>query len=280
MFNIGNYSEAMAVNGERIVGNWGNSAVGPIHGFVWQAGVMTDLGSTLGAHGSRAADVTGTGTVVGWLRQNAGDERIAYVLEEGNVTILGPIPGGFSSEALAINGSTGQVVGWGRRLDEKTGDLLARAFLWDDGDMIDLGSLPGFQWSAAIDVNDAGIVVGRLYGGAAGGLIWDDGIMMDLNDLIPADADVHVVLAWAINNQGQIACNGISTNGDGVGLLLTPVGPTPGDLTCDGHVLLDDFTLLLDAWGPCPADDVCPADLDGDGSVGIVDFLMLLANWG
>ena len=45
-------------------------------------------------------------------------------------------------------------MGLGQRFDEKTGDLLVRAFLWDDGDMIDLGSLPGFQWSAALDVND------------------------------------------------------------------------------------------------------------------------------
>ena len=55
----------------------------------------------------------------------------------------------------------------------------------------------------------------------------------------------------------------------------------PGDLDGDGIVGINDFLLLLAAWGPCP--DPCPpscaADLDGDCSVGITDFLMLLANW-
>ena len=55
----------------------------------------------------------------------------------------------------------------------------------------------------------------------------------------------------------------------------------PGDLDGDGIVGINDFLLLLAAWGPCP--DPCPpscaADLDGDCSVGVTDFLMLLASW-
>jgi subtilisin family serine protease len=52
-----------------------------------------------------------------------------------------------------------------------------------------------------------------------------------------------------------------------------------GDLDLDGTVGINDFLLLLAAWGPCPVDDDCLADLDGDGVVGVVDFLTLLANW-
>jgi len=54
-----------------------------------------------------------------------------------------------------------------------------------------------------------------------------------------------------------------------------------GDINGDGFVGIEDFLLLLAAWGPCPAPpDDCPADLDGDGNVGITDFLILLGNWG
>ena len=54
-----------------------------------------------------------------------------------------------------------------------------------------------------------------------------------------------------------------------------------GDLDGDGVVGIQDFLLLLAAWGPCPAPpDDCPADLDGDDIVGITDFLILLGNWG
>ncbi len=56
---------------------------------------------------------------------------------------------------------------------------------------------------------------------------------------------------------------------------------TPGDLNGDGTVGIEDFLMLLGAWGSCP--DPCPpscrADLDGDCNVGITDFLILLANW-
>ncbi|MHC4653300.1 MAG: hypothetical protein ACYTES_20885 [Planctomycetota bacterium] len=49
----------------------------------------------------------------------------------------------------------------------------------------------------------------------------------------------------------------------------------------DGTVGVNDFLLMLAAWGTCPdLPDPCPADLDGDGSVGVTDFLWLLGAWG
>jgi hypothetical protein len=54
-----------------------------------------------------------------------------------------------------------------------------------------------------------------------------------------------------------------------------------GDLDGDGIVGVNDFLLLLAAWGPCPdPPEPCRADLDGDGSVGVNDFLMMLGSWG
>ena len=58
--------------------------------------------------------------------------------------------------------------------------------------------------------------------------------------------------------------------------------PVPiGDLDGDAAVGIQDFLILLAAWGRCPAScAACPADLDGDGSVGRRDFLVLLTGWG
>ncbi|MHC4081150.1 MAG: hypothetical protein ACYS15_02995 [Planctomycetota bacterium] len=55
----------------------------------------------------------------------------------------------------------------------------------------------------------------------------------------------------------------------------------PGDLDGDGVVGINDFLLLLAAWGPCPepCPPSCPADLDGDCVVSINDFLLMLAYW-
>lgn len=53
-----------------------------------------------------------------------------------------------------------------------------------------------------------------------------------------------------------------------------------GDLDLDDVVGFSDLTLLLAAWGPCPAVPPCPADLDFDFQVGFSDLTTLLANWG
>ncbi len=47
----GNFSEAFAINQGIVVGNWGNNVVGPMHGFIWQDGVMVNLGEDLGTPG-------------------------------------------------------------------------------------------------------------------------------------------------------------------------------------------------------------------------------------
>jgi hypothetical protein len=49
------------------------------------------------------------------------------------------------------------------------------------------------------------------------------------------------------------------------------------DVNQDGMIGIQDFLLVLAAWGPCLG---CVEDIDGDGVVGITDVLALLANWG
>ena len=70
-----------------------------------------------------------------------------------SITDLGHLGGG-NSEATGIN-SRGQVVGWSR-----TASWEYHAFLWEDGEMTDLGTLPGGAWSFAQGINSRGQVVG------------------------------------------------------------------------------------------------------------------------
>jgi hypothetical protein len=62
-----------------------------------------------------------------------------------------------------------------------------------------------------------------------------------------------------------------------IGFRVARPDTEPADFNGDGAVGVEDFLLLLAAWGPCPG---CPEDLDGDDTVGILDFLALLAAWG
>ena len=72
-----------------------------------------------------------------------------------SITDLGTLGGSFS-EAQGIN-SRGQVVG---RSSVVPGEFHVHAFLWEDGQMTDLGTLPGRSESVAFDINSRGQVVG------------------------------------------------------------------------------------------------------------------------
>ncbi|MHC4080320.1 MAG: agmatine deiminase family protein [Planctomycetota bacterium] len=52
--------------------------------------------------------------------------------------------------------------------------------------------------------------------------------------------------------------------------------PCPADVNDDGIVNVEDFLLLLGAWGSAGG----PADVNGDGIVNVEDFLLLLGAWG
>jgi probable HAF family extracellular repeat protein len=279
----GNLSKGRAINSlGRIVGVWGGTGDLPaLAAFLWQDGAMIDLNADLGTPHSEAMDINDTGQVVGWMG-NAMADAHAFVWHAGNVTDLGVIPGGFTAVASA-NNSLGQVVGSGRVQTDTS--VATRAFLWDGATTYNLGTLPGFERGAASDINDAGQIVGRAWGVAGNpnietAFIWHNGMMHDLNDLIVPNTSARIVWATAINNQGQITGEGYDVDGDIVAVLLTPVDVPVGDLDGDCTVGLNDFDMLMAAWGPCPPSGDCSADLDGDGFVGVVDFLLLLANWG
>lgn len=89
--------------------------------------------------------------------------------------------------------------------------------------MQDIGSLGG-DWSRALDINDAGQVVGNARNAASQNraFLWENGQMKDLNNLIPAGSGWALVSAEAINQRGQIVGFGV-INGQTHAFLLTPL---------------------------------------------------------
>lgn len=114
------------------------------------------------------------------------------------------------------------------------------AFLYSNGHMTDLGSVPGFFYSSSGEgINNAGQVVGELFGfdthyGENDASVYSNGHMTDLNNLIDPSLGITLTGATAINDKGQIAADS-----DYRAYLLTPTPvPEPGTLALMGLALL------------------------------------------
>ncbi|MEE8156342.1 MAG: hypothetical protein V3T53_15415 [Phycisphaerales bacterium] len=279
----GNWSDARGINSAcEIVGFWGDIVKGPFpQAFIWRDGEMIDIHPDFGTVKSRALGINADGLVTGWMGDSQFNDARAFIWDNGKVTELPPIPGGFTSEGIAVNNLT-DIAGRGLLIDPRTDDLVARALVRIDGEMVDLGTLPGFPNSFAIGINDNQTVIGFAQSTFADAFVWKDGELAALDDLIPSGLGLDLSTARGINQAGQIAATAHSDDLNAtVGLLLSPIGQgIPGDLDGDGHVGASDLLILLVSWGPCDDCNNCPADLDNNCVVGASDLLILLSNWG
>ena len=109
---------------------------------------------------------------------------------------LGTLPGN-ASQASGIN-ERGQAVGFSNIV---SGDQ--HATLFEDGKVIDLGTLPGDNNAAADGINDRGQVVGwsTANGNNERAFLFENGVMTDLGTLPGGNGGS----ASAINSRGQVA---------------------------------------------------------------------------
>jgi probable HAF family extracellular repeat protein len=174
------------------------------HAFLWQGGVMHDLG-TLGGTYSGAYAINARGQVAGLSTINSipnpdtGISTIDPFFWDGNRMVdLGSL-GGTYGYAQSLN-NRGQVIG----NSNLPGDGFHRAFLWPgrDGKMIKLPTLGGTR-SEAKAINIAGDVTGaaRLPGDTLSHpVLWMNGRVIDLG-VVPGDLCAE---GMAINSRRQI----------------------------------------------------------------------------
>jgi probable HAF family extracellular repeat protein len=160
----GTISEANAVNDAgQVVGTALPRSGYPLRGFIWQNGVMRDLG-TLGGNGEAtvAQAVNSTGGVAGFS-QTTGGETHGFVWTAGRMRDMGVLGPDFpyrSSDAAGIN-DAGVVVGSARVSGEAYGHSVAT--VWKAGVLTDLNrvvALPtGRRLRLAFDVDKTGTIV-------------------------------------------------------------------------------------------------------------------------
>ncbi|MEI6342645.1 MAG: Ig-like domain-containing protein [Verrucomicrobiota bacterium] len=162
--------------------------------FLWRGGGTVEV---LGEMEGEARDIDGRGRVVGW-RVPLREPVRAFLWDDGVFTDLTAE----ASQAWGIN-DAGQVVGVVGESDPER-----RAFVWSEGRMQILGSLPGHNaWGASINASGTVAGWGRAMGAGMSdrAMVWKDGTAFDLNALVDGTDGFQLRRAVAINDRGQVA---------------------------------------------------------------------------
>jgi len=257
---------AFAINDSGLAVGDSRNAVGLFRPVKYENGAVVELADNVGA----ASDVNSAAQIVGWV--DTVDGQLAMLWEGTGSTILTSL-GDARQSAAAINES-GVIVGSALHPD----DSKLHAVVWDNGAIQDLGLYQDLFPTAALDINDAGVIVGtatmEFASGRTTALIWRNGVAEELNNLIPPGSGWDLLVASAINGSGQIVGWGERDAGRTRAFILTPL-PCAADRTGDGTADVFDLLDYLGLWFAGAAE----ADIDGAPGVDVFDLLAYLDLW-
>jgi probable HAF family extracellular repeat protein len=204
-------SSGHAVNRLRQVVGFSSGAGGQ-RAVIWDAnGTPKALPVTPAMSSGRATGINARGDVSGVVRVAGVQRPVLWQLgQAANELVL--LAGHVTGEVGAIN-ARGDAVGYSAPVSGAR-----RATLWPSGSglVVDLGTLPGGDFSQAFGSNDAGDVVGSSTTESVEGsraFLWTrSGGMQDLNALIPPSSFL-LTKAVGINNSGMIVATGHDITG-------------------------------------------------------------------
>lgn len=187
-----------------------NGHLQPFHQNFWPASINNSM------------SIVGSAPVIGASGGFEGQHAVS--LDGGTFNDLGTLDGGDWAQAVHVN-SSGLVLG----NSLVTGGDYSHAFLWQDGNLVDIGAF----WAS--DLNDAGTAVGYTIGQVALPVVYANGVMQ----AIPLGFQA---VAVGINNSGQI-------------------------LLSDGHALVMDTGGNVTDLGSLGGQHVGPARINERGEV-------------
>ena len=262
------------------------------HPILWDHGIPQDLGLPEGADKASALAVNTKGQIAGSWHNSAVGPLGSFLWDQKLIDISDDFST-INCQAFDIN-ERSQITGWMGQAPS----VDSRAFIWEDGKVIELPPIPGGFSSEGRALNDQGEVVGRgrmpykkWPGWVRHAFYWSDGVALDLGTL-PGCAES---LALDINSSGVVV--GYCSDPDLVafvwadGVMVALDDLVPPELGLDIHIsrgindagqivavgadanFLGAGILLTPIYPPI-------GELDGDCQVGASDLLILLSSWG
>lgn len=211
---------------------------------IWEDGKIQELPTIDGDLDGATQSINDSGQVVGF----SGNCTAGFPFTTFHAVLWQRDPSGWTATDLGNLGDSsltlafginnrGQVVGQAGTACRNAGgcglpgNAAFHAFLWQNGTMTDLGTLPGdvVSWAETINVKNQAVGTSFDAAGNMHPFIWQDGAMTDLNALIPSDSPWFLLEALGENDRGQIV--GFALNiltGEVHGYLATP---------CDGNLV-------------------------------------------
>ena len=200
----GPYSSASAVNAAGDVVGSAQISSGQKHAVLWHTKQPRDLGLLARGDYSSARDINDKDDIVGEANLVPNGKPQAFLWHAGKMQQLPNLPGGTICNAQAINNSDA-IIG---SCDLANGT--AHGVIWRNGSIEDLGTLGGEDSpSTALDINAQGQVVGTSEDdGKIRAFLWEKGKMINLNKLVAPNSGWNLLVAWRINDNGEIIGRG------------------------------------------------------------------------
>jgi probable HAF family extracellular repeat protein len=175
--------------------------------------------------------VGGSGSCANTFPPGPATTPHAVLWENGSPISMGSLGGTVNTDLAGVATLALSINNWGEAAGVAAlpGNTTAHAFLWSKklGHMLDLGTVPGDVRSAALGINNKGDVIGPSFDSEGNPRAFvrksgEGNLPVDLNGLVPADASLYLLVAFSINDSGEIVGFGVDNNGDIHGFLATP----------------------------------------------------------
>jgi probable HAF family extracellular repeat protein len=216
-------TKAYGINDSGVVVGQGLLDSSSFHAFVYANGVMVDIGPP-GSFQASAVAINDAGQVLGNYYTAPGNAG-PFIYANGKFTYLGQ-PSGTSVNAAGIN-SVGQVAG---TIYFNSGSP-PHAASFRNGVWTDLGGYSGVA-THGVGINTAGQVVATAFfpvqsyhpfrPGKHVALMVRNSSLVNLSTLIPGNSGFTLTDSIAINDAGEILCNGTNALGQKRAVLLSP----------------------------------------------------------